>query len=43
MKDKIINKMNEGKESDVALYNWQTIPESLKQFWTNYYESNTKI
>lgn len=33
MKQKIINKMNEGQEQDVPLYTWKTIPNSLKEFW----------
>jgi hypothetical protein len=33
MKQKIINKMNEGQEEDVPLYTWETIPNNLKQFW----------
>ena len=35
MKNRIINKMNEGQESDVPLYTWKTIPNSLKEFWFN--------
>jgi hypothetical protein len=34
MEQAIINKMNEGQESDVTLYTWQTIPQALKEFWT---------
>ena len=43
MRNKILNKVNEGQEADVIPYTWKTIPETLKQFWHNYYESNTKI
>lgn len=35
IKERIINKMNQGQEEDVPLYTWKTIPESLKQFWYN--------
>jgi len=38
MKQKIIDKLNEGQESDVPKYTWNTIPESLKRFWINYYK-----
>ena len=31
----IVSKVNEGQESDVPQYTWDTIPESLKQFWYN--------
>ena len=31
----IVSKVNEGQESDVPMYTWDTIPESLKQFWYN--------
>jgi len=37
MKQKIINKMNEGQESDVPLYTWSTIPKGLRIFWHKYY------
>jgi hypothetical protein len=37
MKQKIINKMNEGQESDVPLYTWATIPKGLRMFWHKYY------
>ena len=42
MKQKIINKMNEGQESDVPLYTWNTIPNSLKIFWHKYFLINNK-
>ena len=35
MKEKIVSKVNEGQESEVPQYTWDTIPESLKQFWYN--------
>jgi hypothetical protein len=38
MKQKIIDKLNEGQESDVTKYTWEPIPESLKLFWINYYK-----
>ena len=38
IKIKIIDKLNEGQESDVPLYTWKTIPQSLKRFWINYYK-----
>lgn len=37
MKDIIINKMNEGLDIDVPLYTWNTIPDSLKNFWHEYF------
>jgi hypothetical protein len=37
MKQKIINKINEGQESDVPLYAWATIPKGLRIFWHKYY------
>jgi len=33
----IINKLNKDQEEDVEKYTWDTIPYSLKRFWTNYY------
>jgi len=33
MKEQIINKVNEGRERDVPLYTWKTIPDSIKNFW----------
>ena len=38
IKQKIIDKLNQGQESDVPLYTWETIPQSLKSFWLNYYK-----
>ena len=38
IKQKIIDKINQGQESDVPLYTWNTIPQSLKMFWINYYK-----
>lgn len=38
IKQKIIDKMNEGQEVDVPKYTWETIPDSLKRFWINYYK-----
>jgi len=35
MKEKIVSKVNEGQEKDVAPYTWETIPDSIKQFWFN--------
>jgi hypothetical protein len=35
MQKKIIDKMNEGQEKDIPLYTWKTIPNSLKEFWSN--------
>ena len=35
IKERIIDKVNESQEEDVPLYTWETIPESLKQFWYN--------
>lgn len=42
MKQKIIDKINEGQEFDVALYTWDNIPKSLKIFWKHYY-NNQKL
>jgi len=42
MKQQIIDKMNDGQEKDVPLYTWETIPDSLKQFWTEQFK-NEKI
>jgi hypothetical protein len=42
MKQKIINKMNEGQESDVPLYTWSTIPKGLRIFWHKYFLINNK-
>lgn len=39
MKQKIIDKLNKGQEIDVSLYTWETIPQSLKRFWLNYYKN----
>lgn len=39
MKKKIIDKLNKGQEIDVSLYTWETIPQSLKRFWLNYYKN----
>lgn len=39
MKKKIISKMNEGQEKDVPQYTWNTIPEVLKEFWTNHFNN----
>lgn len=36
----IVSKVNEGQESDVPPYTWDTIPESLKQFWYNQLKRN---
>lgn len=33
MEKRIIDKVNEGQESDVKPYTWEAIPTSLKQFW----------
>jgi hypothetical protein len=38
IKQKIIDKMNQGQEVDVPLYTWETIPQSLKRFWIKYYK-----
>ena len=38
IKQKIIDKLNQGQELDVPLYTWETIPESLKRFWINFYK-----
>lgn len=35
LKEKIISKVNEGQESDVPPYIWETIPDSIKRFWIN--------
>jgi len=35
MKEKILEKVNEGQEEDVLPYTWETIPDSLKEFWYN--------
>lgn len=40
VKQKIIDKLNEGQELDVELYTWETIPSSLKRFWLNYFKKN---
>ena len=40
MQEKIINKMNEGQEVDAMLYNWENIPDSLKNFWHKYFINN---
>jgi len=39
MKEKIIDKLNKGQETDVPLYTWKTIPKSLKSFWQKYYSN----
>jgi hypothetical protein len=38
MKQKIIDKLNEGQEQDVPLYTWETIPNSLKKFWSKQFK-----
>jgi hypothetical protein len=40
MKEKILNKINEGQEADVALYTWDIAPESLKDFWFKHLQIN---
>lgn len=34
IKNKIIDKIKENQEQDVKKYTWDTIPESLKIFWS---------
>lgn len=40
LKQRIINKMNEGQEPDVKKYTWITITDKMKAFWTDYFEKN---
>jgi hypothetical protein len=40
MKEKVLNKINQGQESDVKPYTWETAPESLKDFWFKYLQIN---
>jgi len=35
---KIIDKVNENQEEDVELYAWDTIPNSLRHFWANWFQ-----
>ena len=37
IKKRIIDKINEGQEPDVKLYRWETISDSLKFFWSDYF------
>lgn len=42
IKQRIINKMNEGQEPDVKKYNWNTISDKMKLFWFDYFENKDK-
>jgi len=33
---KIVEIVNQGQESDVIPYTWETIPLSLRRFWASY-------
>ena len=34
---RILDKINEGQEKDVALYTWDTLPPALNEFWSKYF------
>lgn len=41
-KIRIIDKVNEGQESDVIPFTWDTISDTLKSFWDEYFNNLEK-
>ena len=39
IRKQIIDKVNESQEKDVTPYVWETIPNTLKYFWANYFQN----
>lgn len=42
-KQQVIAKMNQNKEEGGHIYSWNTIPNSLKKFWIEYFEQQKKL
>lgn len=42
-RQQVIAKMNQNQEVDAHKYSWNTIPNSLKKFWIEYFEKQKKL
>ena len=40
LKQKIVDKVNQGQEKDVKPYTWGTLSPSTREFWIDYFKKN---
>jgi len=42
-RQQVINKMNQGQESDTKIYTWNNTPLSLRIFWVKHFREQKKL